>query len=120
MIDHPWTSEDAAVAADTAMDRGVHAAELWRYLPPILIQQLVGCPALFNALLPDTNYAWANAQTGGMYPWTLGESTTKAGVHIGKQTIMRRALTGAGTRTVTLSRIDFLWASLARAGTKQA
>lgn len=50
-----WTHEDAAVAADAAMDHGTPFADLWSYLPPEVAQTLVNCPQLFSALIPLTN-----------------------------------------------------------------
>lgn len=64
MIDSPWTSEDAAVAADAAMDRGVPYAELWRYLPLDVVHILVSYPEKFSALIPGANRPRAWAQVG--------------------------------------------------------
>lgn len=59
-----WTAEDAAVAADTAMDCGVPYAELWRYVPPDVVYQLAKYPELFIVLLPRTPRPWSRAWAG--------------------------------------------------------
>lgn len=62
-----WTAEDAAVAADTAMDRGAFAAELWRYLSPELVQQLVGCAEHFVGYALDNTEPRTQAHVDSMF-----------------------------------------------------
>lgn len=70
----PWTLEDAAVAADAAMDRGTPFADLWRYLVPDVVQALAGCPQLFSVFVPDPNnpraWAWAGGISRIRKPWS--------------------------------------------------
>lgn len=87
-----WAVEDAAVAADAAMDRGVPCAELWRYLPPSVVQTLSTYPEQFATLfISEKKYrarAWAGKLSSAL-AWVGVRANAHALAGAGVQAGMR-------------------------------
>lgn len=75
-----WTTEDAAVAADVAMDCGVYASELWKYLPLNVIQMLTNYPEQFASIFYAQNIRngtreWVNEYKDSSWSWAATGSS---------------------------------------------
>lgn len=88
MIDRQWTAEDAAVSADSAMDHGVFAAELWGYCSPAFVQQLVCCPPLFSVWAGVQNSFWGRSKVWSG-AWTRVRSDARVGMASGRRAAAR-------------------------------